>query len=68
VGEVAMLEPEDIRLHERVVFMLTEKHRRHAGRMERTISRRRIPLSPFQPSIRARTRRGSAACSDRPGA
>ena len=45
VGEIAMLESEDIRLHERVVLMPTEKHRRHAGRMERAISRRRIPLN-----------------------
>ena len=47
VGEVAMLEPEDLRLKERVVLMPTEKHRRHAGRMERVISRRRIPLNDY---------------------
>jgi integrase len=45
VGELAMLEPEDIRLRERAVLMPTEKHRRNAGRMEREISRRRIPLN-----------------------
>lgn len=47
VGEVAMLEPEDVRLQERAVLMPTEKHRRHAGRMERTVSRRRIPLNEY---------------------
>lgn len=47
VGEVAMLEPEDLRLQERVVLMPTEKHRRNAGRMERVISRRRIPLNEY---------------------
>jgi hypothetical protein len=31
VGEVALLEPEDLRLKERAVLMPTEKHRRHAG-------------------------------------
>jgi integrase len=45
VGEVALLEPEDLRLHERAVLMPTEKHRRNAGRMERVLSRRRIPLN-----------------------
>src|SRR5262249_39792037 len=45
VGEVALLRPEDVRLKERVVLMPTEKHRRNAGRMERVISRRRIPLN-----------------------
>jgi integrase len=47
VGEVALLEPEDLRLHERAVLMPTEKHRRNAGRMERVISRRRIPLNDY---------------------
>lgn len=47
VGEVAMLEPEDLRLQERAVLMPTEKHRRNAGRMERAISRRRIPLNEY---------------------
>jgi integrase len=47
VGEIAMLEPEDLRLQERAVLMPTEKHRRHSGRMERVISRRRIPLNDF---------------------
>ncbi|MEQ1758557.1 MAG: site-specific integrase [Vicinamibacterales bacterium] len=47
VGEVAMLEPEDVRLNERAVLMPTEKHRRNAGRMERVISRRRIPLNDY---------------------
>ena len=47
VGEVALLEPEDLRLQERAVLMPTEKHRRHAGRMERVISRRRIPLNEY---------------------
>jgi integrase len=47
VGEVAMLEPEDLRLQERVVLMPTEKHRRNGGRMERVISRRRIPLNEY---------------------
>lgn len=45
VGEIAMLEPRDIRLGERAVLMPTEKHRRNSGRMERVISRRRIPLN-----------------------
>jgi integrase len=45
VGEVALLEPEDLRLKERAVLMPTEKHRRNAGRMERVISRRRVPLN-----------------------
>lgn len=45
VGEIAMLEPQDIRLGERAVLMPTEKHRRNGGRMERVISRRRIPLN-----------------------
>lgn len=47
VGELAMLEPGDVRLQERAVLMPTEKHRRHAGRMERVLSRRRIPLNDF---------------------
>jgi len=47
VGEIAMLEPEDVRLSERVVMMPTEKHRRNAGRMERAVSRRRIPLNDY---------------------
>src|SRR5216684_3458898 len=47
VGEIAMLEPEDVRLNERAVLMPTEKHRRNAGRMERVISRRRIPLNDY---------------------
>src|SRR5579871_5581638 len=47
VGELAMLEPEDLRLPERAVLMPTEKHRRNSGRMERTISRRRIPLNEY---------------------
>ncbi len=47
VGEVAMLEPEDLRLSERAVLMPTEKRRRNAGRMERIISRRRIPLNDY---------------------
>lgn len=47
VGEVAMLEPEDLRLKERAVLMPTEKRSRHAGRMERVISRRRIPLNEY---------------------
>lgn len=47
VGEVALLEPEDLRLQERAVMMPTEKHRRHAGRMERVMSRRRIPLNEY---------------------
>lgn len=47
VGEVAMLEPADLRLNERAVLMPTEKRRRNAGHMERTISRRRIPLNDF---------------------
>ncbi|ODS56039.1 MAG: hypothetical protein ABS36_06295 [Acidobacteria bacterium SCN 69-37] len=47
VGEVALLAPEDLRLQERAVLMPTEKHRRHAGRMERVISRRRIPLNDY---------------------
>ena len=47
VGEIAMLEPEDLRLNERAVLMPTEKRRRNAGRMERVISRRRIPLNEF---------------------
>lgn len=46
-GELAMLEPEDLRLQERAVLMPTEKHRRHSGRMERIISRRRIPLNDY---------------------
>ena len=45
VGEIALLDPQDIRLGERAVLMPTEKHRRHSGRMERVISRRRIPLN-----------------------
>ena len=45
VGEIAILQPEDLRLQERAVLMPTEKHRRNAGRMERIISRRRIPLN-----------------------
>ena len=47
VGEVAMLNPEDLRLKERAVLMPTEKRRRHSGRMERVISRRRIPLNDY---------------------
>ncbi len=47
VGEIAMLEPEDVRLNERAVLMPTEKHRRNAGRMEQVISRRRIPLNDY---------------------
>jgi hypothetical protein len=47
VGEVALLEPEDLRLQERAVLMPTEKHRRHAGRLEREMSRRRIPLNEY---------------------
>ena len=47
VGEVAMLEPEDLRLQERAVLMPTEKHQRNSGRMERAISRRRIPLNDY---------------------
>ena len=47
VGEIAMLEPEDLRLKDRAVLMPTEKRRRHAGRMERLISRRRIPLNDY---------------------
>ena len=47
VGEIAMLEPGDLRLNERAVLMPTEKRRRNAGQMERTISRRRIPLNEF---------------------
>ena len=47
VGELALLEPEDLRLKERDVLMPTEKRRRHAGRMERAISRRRIPLNEY---------------------
>jgi integrase len=47
VGELALLEPEDLRLQERAVLMPTEKHRRYAGRMERVISRRRIPLNEY---------------------
>ncbi len=47
VGELALLEPANLRLHERAVLMPTEKHRRHAGRMERVISRRRIPLNDY---------------------
>jgi integrase len=47
VGEMALLEPEDLRFQERSVLMPTEKHRRHAGRMERVISRRRIPLNDY---------------------
>ena len=42
-----MLEPEDLRLNERAVLMPTEKRRRNAGRMERVISRRRIPFNEF---------------------
>jgi integrase len=45
VGELALLEPNDIRLQERVVMMPTEKHRRNAGRLERDVGRRRIPLN-----------------------
>jgi integrase len=47
VGEVAMLEPQDLRLTERAVLMPTEKRRRNAGRMEHGISRRRIPLNEY---------------------
>lgn len=47
VGELAMLEPEDLRLKEQAVLMPTEKRRRHAGRMELVISRRRIPLNDY---------------------
>jgi integrase len=47
VGELAMLEPGDLRLSERAVLMPTEKRRRNAGRMEPMISRRRIPLNDF---------------------
>jgi integrase len=47
VGEIALLEPEDLRLQERAVLMPTEKHRRHAGRLERVMSRRRIPLNEY---------------------
>jgi hypothetical protein len=47
VGEVALLEPEDLRLQERAVLMPTEKHRRNAGRMERVMSRLRIPLNEY---------------------
>jgi integrase len=47
VGELTMLEPGDLRLQERAVLMPTEKHRRHGGRMERVLSRRRIPLNEF---------------------
>lgn len=47
VGEVALLEPEDLRLQDRAVLMPTEKHRRHAGRMERVMNRRRIPLNEY---------------------
>jgi integrase len=47
VGELALLEPEDLRLQERAVLMPTEKHRRHAGRLERVMSRRRIPLNEY---------------------
>mgnify|MGYP001271767253 FL=1 len=36
-----------LKLNERAVLMPTEKHRRHAGRMERVISRRRIPLNDY---------------------
>ncbi len=42
-----MLEPQDLRLNERAVLMPTEKRRRNAGRMERVISRRRIPLNEY---------------------
>jgi integrase len=45
VGELALLEPSDIRLRERAVMMPTEKQRRNAGRLEREVSRRRIPLN-----------------------
>jgi integrase len=47
VGEVALLEPEDLRLQQRTVLMPTEKHRPNGGRMERIISRRRVPLNDF---------------------
>jgi integrase len=47
VGEIAMLEPSDVRLSERAILMPTEKHRRNAGRMERVVSRRRIPLNDY---------------------
>ena len=47
VGEIALLEPENVRLNERAVLMPTEKHRRNAGRMERAIDRRRIPLNDY---------------------
>jgi integrase len=47
VGELALLEPGDIRLQERAVLMPTEKHRRNAGRMERLMTRRRIPLNDY---------------------
>jgi integrase len=47
VGEVAMLEPQDLRLNERAVLMPTEKRQRNAGHMERVISRRRIPLNEY---------------------
>ncbi|HLG57806.1 MAG TPA: site-specific integrase [Vicinamibacterales bacterium] len=47
VGEVALLEAEDLRLQERAVLMPTEKHRRHAGRLERVTSRRGIPLNEY---------------------
>ena len=47
VGEIAVLEPKDIRLDERVVMMPTEKHHVNSGRMERVVSRRRIPLNQY---------------------
>ncbi len=47
VGELALLERTDVRLQEHVVFMPTEKHNRNGGRMERVISRRRVPLNRY---------------------
>jgi integrase len=47
VGEIALLEPKDIRLDERVVMMPTEKHHVNSGRMEKVVSRRRIPLNQY---------------------
>lgn len=54
VGEVAMLEPEDLRLQERVVLMPTEKHRRNAGRMDRCEDPRALAADVH--ALRARER------------
>jgi integrase len=66
VGEIALLKPQDLRLNERAVLMPTEKRRRHAGRMERVISRRRIPLNDYGVAALAFSGHDLGTCHARP--